>query len=103
MMYVYGTAISSTLSSLSPKQALILANLYLENAKTPALDPAIALVLCHETEMSLRHAKKAARSTKNPSVIGGIATAYIDLSRLLEILKRSSESQAIYKKGEKLR
>ncbi|KAF9352069.1 hypothetical protein BGX34_000212, partial [Mortierella sp. NVP85] len=100
---MYGTAIPSTLTSLLPRQALILANLYLENAnKTLALDPAITLVLCHETEVSLRHAKKTARSAKDQPVIDGIATAYINLSRLLGILKHDSESQAIFKKGRKL-
>ncbi|KAK3823441.1 MAG: WD40-repeat-containing domain protein [Benniella sp.] len=45
---------------------------------------------------------KAARSAKNQTVIDGIATAYIDLGRLLEIHKHGSESQAMYKKGQKL-
>jgi len=98
---MFGTVIPSTLSSLSPEQALELANVYLEKGYS-ARDPDVAFVLCHETEASLLHAKKAARSAKNQTVIEGIATAYIDLGRLLEIHKHGNESQAIYKKGEKL-
>jgi hypothetical protein len=98
---MFGTVIPTTRGSLSPQQSLELANVYLENAYN-ARDPDIALVLCHETEVSLFQAKKAARNVKNQTVIEGIATSYIDLGRLLETHKHSSEAQAIYKKGEKL-
>jgi hypothetical protein len=98
---VFGSVISSPLGSLPPQMALELANIYLENAYN-ARHPSIALVLCHETEASLYHAKKAARGTKNQAVIDGIATAYMDLGKLLETHKHGTEAQAIYKKGGKL-
>jgi hypothetical protein len=98
---VFGSVIPSTLGSLSPQQALDLANVYLESAYN-ASDPDIALVLCHETEVSLFQAKKAAKRAKNQMADEGIARAYIDLGELLEKHGHGSESQAIFKKGEKL-
>ncbi|KAG0229164.1 hypothetical protein BGX31_006292, partial [Mortierella sp. GBA43] len=83
--------------SLSPSQALGLANVYLENAGKVA-DSDIALVLCHKTEMSLSKAKKDA----DQSVIDGIATTYGSLGKQLVELDRDSEAQAIYKKAVKL-
>jgi hypothetical protein len=93
--------VSSPVRSLSPQLALDLANVYLEGAYN-ARHPSIALVLCHETEVSLNHAKRAARNAKNQKVIQGIATAYIDLGRLLEMHKHGNESQIMFKRGQKL-
>jgi len=99
---VFGSVtISSPLGSLSPQKALELANVYLENAYK-ATDPDIALVLCHDTEVSLFQAKKATKHTKDQIMTEGIATAYIDLSKLLEKHGHGNESRIICKKGEKL-
>lgn len=98
---VFGSVVASPLGSLSPQQALNLANVYLENAYN-LNDPALALVMCHDTEVSLFQAKKAAKSTKDQAVTEGIASAYVDLGKLLERHGHGSESQAICKKAEKL-
>ncbi|KAK3823425.1 MAG: hypothetical protein J3Q66DRAFT_366571 [Benniella sp.] len=98
---VFGSVISSPLCSLSPQKALELANLYLDNAYK-ASDSDIALILCHDTKVSLFQAKKATKQSKDPMAIEGIATAYMDLSKLLEKHGHESESRTICKKGEKL-
>ncbi|KAG0228280.1 hypothetical protein BGX31_006629 [Mortierella sp. GBA43] len=83
--------------SLLPSQALDLANIYLENAGK-VTDSEIALVLCHDTEVSLSQAKK----TADQSVIDGVAATYSGLGKQLKELGRDSEAQAIYRKAEKL-
>jgi len=98
---LFGTTIPSTLSSLSPQKALLLANWYLECAYKSD-DSTIALELCHETEVSLNHAKKVAKNTKNKTAIEAIASTYIDLGTVLKIHNYGNESQVIYKKGLKL-
>ncbi|KAF9363448.1 hypothetical protein BGX34_004123 [Mortierella sp. NVP85] len=98
---MFGSVIVSPRSTLSPQQALELANVYL-NAAYNAKDPIIALVLCHDTEMSLFQAKKAAKHDKNQTTMNEIATAYIDLGKLLERYNRDTEAKAFCKKGEKL-
>jgi hypothetical protein len=98
---MFGTIISSPRGSLSPKQALELAKVYLENASN-ATDPDITLVLCHDTEVSLFQAKKAVKHTKDQIVVEGIATAYVDLGKLLERRGHGNEAQASYKKAGKL-
>jgi hypothetical protein len=80
---------------------LELANIYLENAFN-ATDPDIALVLCHDTEMSLSQAKKSVKQDKSPTVTGGIATAYIGLGKLLENRGQVNGAEASFKKAEKL-
>jgi hypothetical protein len=92
---------STPLGALSSQQALELANLYLDNAYNIS-DPAIALVLCHDTKGSLSHAKKVAGHHENQVVNGRIATAYIDLGALLKHHRHDIEAQTIYKKAEKL-
>jgi len=87
--------------SLSSQQTLELANIYLEGAFN-TIDSDIALVLCHDTEVSLSQAKKSAKHDKNPTVTGEIATAYIGLGKLLESLHQVSGAQANFKKAEKL-
>ncbi|KAI8348169.1 hypothetical protein B0O80DRAFT_429867 [Mortierella sp. GBAus27b] len=94
---VTNTFRTCTPRSLLPSQALDLANVYLENAGK-ATDSEIALVLCHDTEVSLSQAKKNA----DQSVIDGIAETYGGLGKQLEELRRDNEAQAIYKKAEKL-
>ncbi|KAG0000433.1 hypothetical protein BGZ65_004376, partial [Modicella reniformis] len=54
---VFGGFISSPRGNLSPKQALELANVYLENARITT-DPTTSPVLCHDTELSLSQVKQ---------------------------------------------
>jgi hypothetical protein len=95
---VFGSIISSPRATLSLHQALHLANLYLENARN-AIDPSIALVFCHDTELSLSQVKRAAKHAEDTSMHGGIASVYIELGELLETRGRKNEAQDIYKKS----
>jgi hypothetical protein len=97
MMFV--NVISSPRGHLSLQQSLDLANIYLEHA-SKVTDPDIALVLCHDTEVSLLQAKKASKHA-DQSVRHGIATAYIGLGKVLEKQGRGTEAKAIFKKVEK--
>lgn len=98
---VFGSIVSSPRSSLSPKQTLELANAYLEKAST-VNDPDVALVLCHDTEISLSQARKALKSTKDQIAVDRIAMAYIDLGKLLQRRGHPGGAQASFKKAEKL-
>ncbi|KAF9992587.1 hypothetical protein BGZ65_012054, partial [Modicella reniformis] len=97
---VFGSFISSPRGSLSPKQALELANVYLENARK-AEDPAISLVLCHDTELSLSQARKDAR-LEDQALRDEVGIAYIQLGRVLDNRGRRFEARSSYKRGEKL-
>ena len=97
---MFGAIISSPRGNLSLQQVVDLANIYLENAcRTP--DPNIALVLCHDTEVSLSHAKRAAKHTENKDMREGIATIYIGLGELLDKHGHQDKARAFYKKSEK--
>ena len=98
---MFGSIASSPLGSLDPQQALQIANLYLDNAYNTN-DPAITLVLCHDTEVSLSHARKVVKHVKNPVVVEGIAVAYVDLGKLLEKHGHGAQAQTNYKNAEKL-
>jgi len=98
---MFGSIVSSPKGSLSPQKSLELANAYLETAFN-AVDPDIAMVLCHDTEVSLFQAKKSTKHDKNPIVTKGIATAYIGLGKLLESHGHATGAQASFKKAEKL-
>ncbi|KAK3807695.1 MAG: WD40-repeat-containing domain protein [Benniella sp.] len=78
--------------------SLELANIYLDHAEK-AQDPDIALVLCHDAEVSLFQAKRAAKHGDDLAVRQGIATAYIELGRALELRGHRNEAQAIFKKA----
>ncbi|KAF9346155.1 hypothetical protein BGX34_004139, partial [Mortierella sp. NVP85] len=97
---VFGSVISSPRASLSLQQALELANIYLENARKTQ-DPKLALVLCHDTEVSLSHVKKVAKHVEDNTMREGIASAYIGLGELLHEQGLQDEAQAFYKKSEK--
>lgn len=97
----FGSIVSSPRGILSPQQALKLANVYLENACS-ADDGDIALVLCHDTEVSLYQAKKAAKRIEDEYVVGEIAITYVDLGDLLKSRGHPNEAKASYKKAEKL-
>lgn len=104
---VFGIVTPSHLSALSLQQALELSNIYLENAYKTT-DRNIALVLCHEAEVALSQAKSASKKyPSHPDDIGhqtlreGVATAYIDLGKLMERQGYQGEAQSICKKAEK--
>jgi hypothetical protein len=82
------------------KQVLDLANTYLANARN-APDPNIALVLCHDTEVSLSHVKRASKNTEDKAIREGIATIYAELGDLLDTQGHRDEAQAFHKKSEK--
>ena len=98
---MFSSIVSSPRSSLSPQQALKLANVYLENACN-ADDIDVALVLCHDTEISLYQAKKAVKRAEDQYVVKEIAAVYIDLGNLLERQGHPNEAKASYKKAGKL-
>lgn len=97
---VFNSFLSSSRGNLSLQHALDLANIYLKSVSI-APHPDIALVLCHDTEVTLSQAKKAAKRSKNQDVLHGIATAYMELGRELDNRGHSSEAQESYKKAEK--
>jgi hypothetical protein len=98
---LFGNIVSSPRALLTPQKALELANIYLENAFN-AVDSDIALVLCHDTEVSLTQAKKSVKHDKDQTVTKEIATAYISLGKLLESLHHDGGAQSSFKKAEKL-
>jgi len=98
---VFSSIVSSPRGTLSPQQALKLANVYLGSAFTVD-DTDLALVLCHDTEMSLTQARKAVRRAEDQYVINEIATTYVHLSSLLDRQGRRNEAKASYKKAGKL-
>jgi hypothetical protein len=73
---VFGSVISSPRGNLSLKQALELANVYLNNARK-APDPDIMLVLCHDAETSLSQVKRAVKHTEGNVIREVISTIYI--------------------------
>ncbi|KAK3810112.1 MAG: hypothetical protein J3Q66DRAFT_443674, partial [Benniella sp.] len=92
---------------LSLRQALALSHVYLENAYRTT-DHDMALVLCHDAEFALTQAKNANKRHPLPpedpeykSLRDGVATAYIDLGKLLEKQGFQAIAQAICKKAEK--
>ena len=97
---VFSNIVSSPLGNLSLQHALELANIYLENIPK-VQHPDIALVLCHDTEVALSQAKKAAKRIEDQAMRRQIAIAYIGLGRELENRGHSGEAQASYKKAEK--
>ncbi|KAF9365292.1 hypothetical protein BGX34_010598 [Mortierella sp. NVP85] len=98
---LFGSVITSPRGDLTVQQALDLANVYLENASR-AQDPVVALVLCHDTELSLHHARRVTKSAEDQAKQEGIAAAYAGLGSLLDSRGHRSEAQAMYKKAKKL-
>ncbi|KAG0218564.1 hypothetical protein BGX31_011571, partial [Mortierella sp. GBA43] len=97
----FGDIIASPRSTLSAVQALDLAKIYLENARN-ATDTKITLVLCHDTEVSLSQAKKAAKHFKDNTIRDVIAATYTDLGEVLFDRSYHSEAQATFEKAQKL-
>ncbi|KAF9351029.1 hypothetical protein BGX34_000851, partial [Mortierella sp. NVP85] len=98
---VFGSIISSPRGNLSLQQIIHLAHVYLENAAI-STDPDILLVLCHDVEVSLSQAKKAAKNTGDKAMRDGITTVYMALGDLLDHHGHENEAQAFYKKSDKL-
>jgi hypothetical protein len=80
------------------QQALALAHVYLENARK-AIDPSIALVLCHDTEVSLSQVKRVFKHANDANMREDIAAIYIELGEFLDTQGRKNEAQAFYKKS----
>jgi hypothetical protein len=97
---VFGSIISSPRGNLSLHQVLDLANIYLENA-SKSTDPDIILVLCHDTEVSLAHVKKAAKNIDDKTMHRRIAAVYVGTGDLLDRQGHRDEAQVFYKKSEK--
>lgn len=105
----FRSTVPSQLRSLSLRQALALSNVYLENAhSTQDLD--IALVLCHEAEIALSQAKSVIKKvptnpedTEYRALRDGVATAYIELGKLLEHQGHRDEALPFCKNAEKWR
>ncbi|KAK3816653.1 MAG: hypothetical protein J3Q66DRAFT_441040 [Benniella sp.] len=97
---VFGSVISSPRGNLSFEQVIHLTNIYLENA-AKSTDPEIVLVLCHDTEVSLAHVKKAAKNNNDKTMSERIAAVYVDLGDVLDDQGHRDEAQAFYKKSEK--
>lgn len=95
-----GSVISSPKANLPIQQILDIANAYLENARN-AQDPNVALVFCHDTEVSLSILKRSGKQIKDNAMRGRIATVYSELADLLEYQGRQDEASAFYKKSEK--
>jgi hypothetical protein len=96
-----GSIVSSTRGSLSPQKALKLANMYLESADNVD-DDEIALVLCHDTEISLKEAKKAVRRVEDQYLIQEIADVYVQLGDHLNSRGHPDEAKVSYQKAGKL-
>ncbi|KAI8345988.1 hypothetical protein B0O80DRAFT_431210 [Mortierella sp. GBAus27b] len=97
---VFGSIISSPRGNLSLHQILEVANAYLENARN-ATNPTVALVFCHDTEVSLSQVKKAAKSINDKPTREVVASVYIGLGQVLDTQGHREEAQAFYKKSEK--
>ncbi|KAI8348219.1 hypothetical protein B0O80DRAFT_429752 [Mortierella sp. GBAus27b] len=98
----FGGIIPSSRASLSPHQALQVANTYLDNARN-ATDSTIALVFCHDSEESLSYLEEAVKHTDDQDIREGIAAIYIGLGKLLDTHGHQEEAQEFYKKSEKWR
>lgn len=97
----FGTIISSPRGCLSLQQILDLSYAYLEIARK-AVDPNVALVLCHDTEVSLSQLKKTAKHTEDNTMHGAMAAAFVELGRVLDSRGHGSEAKGFYKKAAKL-
>ncbi|KAG0318345.1 hypothetical protein BGZ99_005724, partial [Dissophora globulifera] len=99
---------SSPHDTLSPKQALKLANLHLENARKFEEDSEIALALCNDAVAALSRMRTVAKknlkipqSAEDQALRNGIATAYFEHGSLLEHLDDIKMANISYKKAEK--
>ncbi|KAF9365999.1 hypothetical protein BGX34_006884, partial [Mortierella sp. NVP85] len=95
----------SSRSTLSPRQALKLANnICLDNARQ-AKDSEVALQLCDDAEVALSHVKRASKAPSvrlddQQTLFKEIADVYIGLGKLQDGLGQSDKAQANYKRAE---
>ncbi|KAG0001291.1 hypothetical protein BGZ65_003620, partial [Modicella reniformis] len=105
---MFGSVISSPRDALTPFKVLELANVYLQSALRTN-DPDIALVLCHDAEVSLSQVKRVAKKAiSHPVHVEGqtlrkeIGAAYIGLGQILKSQGHQGWAEAFYKNAEKL-
>ncbi|KAF9084423.1 hypothetical protein BGX29_002564, partial [Mortierella sp. GBA35] len=98
--------VSSKRSPLPPQMELELANIYLEQGRTVSEKGKheIALVLCEEAEASLSQMKKGMKAAEAVQDVTdlrhGIACAFVELSKLLDELKKQERAKESYKKAQ---
>ncbi|KAF9968401.1 hypothetical protein BGZ73_000137, partial [Actinomortierella ambigua] len=97
--------VSSKRRPLPPRKELELVNIYLEQGRTVSEEGKheIALVLCEEAEASLSRMKKGVKAAEAVQDVTdlryGIAHAFLELSKLLDILKKEERAKESYKKA----
>ncbi|KAG0298942.1 hypothetical protein BGZ98_010428 [Dissophora globulifera] len=98
--------VSSKRSPLPPQKELELVNIYLEQGRIVSEEGKneIALVLCEEAEASLSRMKKGVKAAEAVQDVTdlrhGIACAFIELSKLLDELKKQEKAKESYKKAQ---
>ncbi|KAG0199816.1 hypothetical protein BGX31_004212, partial [Mortierella sp. GBA43] len=97
---VFGSTITSPRANLSLQQLLEVANTYLDDARNTK-DSTVALVFCHDTEVSLAQLKKVAKRTDDKSARKSISSIYFGLGQVLDTQGHREEAQAFYKKSER--
>ncbi|KAF9536988.1 hypothetical protein EC957_009125, partial [Mortierella hygrophila] len=98
--------VSSKRSPLPPQKELELVNIYLEQGRTVSEEGKreIALVLCGEAEASLSQMKKGVKAAEAVQDVTdlrhGIACAFLELSKLLNGLRKQERAKESYKKAQ---
>ncbi|KAG0283575.1 hypothetical protein BGZ97_008484, partial [Linnemannia gamsii] len=98
--------VSSKRSPLPPQKELELVNIYLEQGRTVSEEGKheIALVLCEEAEASLSQMKKGVKAAEAVQDVTdlrhGIACAFLELSKLLDKMKKQERAKESYKKAQ---
>ncbi|KAG0344137.1 hypothetical protein BG005_002027, partial [Podila minutissima] len=98
--------VSTRRSPLPPQKELELVNIYLEQGRTVSEEGKheIALVLCEEAEASLSQMKKGVKAAEAVQDVTdlrhGIAFAFVELSKLLDELKKQKRAKESYKKAQ---
>ncbi|KAG0245101.1 hypothetical protein BGX31_007945 [Mortierella sp. GBA43] len=94
---MFGNTIASP-RQLSPQQALALARVHLNSALAlKATDVSIMLFLCHDIEDLLLQARKVASHANGNGVRDEVATAYLDLGKILYSQGCHGEAQTSFK------
>jgi hypothetical protein len=98
---MFGNTIASP--RLSPQQALALARVHLDTALAlKATDVSIMLFLCHDIEDLLLQARKVASHANGNGVRDEVATAYLDLGKILYGQGCHGEAQTSFKTAQML-
>ncbi|KAG0360375.1 hypothetical protein BGX24_005571, partial [Mortierella sp. AD032] len=90
--------VSSKRKPLAPQSELHLINIYLENGRTTSKEGKheVALVLCEEAEASLSQMKKCMKTADvqdDKDLCHGVASAFLELSELLEELNQQNRAK----------